>query len=117
MATGTAGNTRSITTYYFLPVQLYLIKLQQLELVVPKSILNSLHQGENLLLFQTTSNDLHAHGKAVHGTGVIMLVGALCNTIQLADAKVSGKLVLVSVDMRYGDDAGGVIELSGFVRQ
>lgn len=88
-----------------------LVDLKQLVLVISQSILDPLHNGKNFLLLQPPADDLNSNGETVHILGVVQLIRALGDAVELFDVEVRGKLVQVLVYVGHGDDAGGVIEL------
>lgn len=47
----------------------------------------------------------------MHSVGVVELVRALGNTVQLLDVEPTWKLILGLIDVSDGDDTGGIIKL------
>jgi hypothetical protein len=74
-------------------------------------ILHPLHHSQNLLLFQPASDNLHCNRQARHLLRIVMLVRALRHAVESLEVKYRWQSVLEGVDVRYRDDAGGVIEL------
>lgn len=74
-------------------------------------VLASFHDGEYFLLLQSSADDLHADGQAGHLCCVVVLVCAAGDAIQISDVEGWREGVFGGVDVRYGDDAGGVVEL------
>lgn len=98
--------TTSITTTMH-----YLIDLEKTVLSITKRILETLHGCENLLLLKPAANDLNTNWKAVHLLSIVVLVGALCDTVELLKVEGGREAVEVAVYVSYWDDAGGVVDL------
>ena len=80
-----------------------------------KRILTPLHNSQHLLLLQSPANDLHADRQPRHLACVVVLVRALRDAVEVLGVEGCGQRVLDGVDVGYGEDAGGVVELQGLV--
>lgn len=49
----------------------------------------------------------------MHLVGVVVLVGALCDAVELLEVEGGGEAVEVAVYVCYWDNAGGVVDLWG----
>jgi hypothetical protein len=74
-------------------------------------VFDALHDSKHLLLLQSPSNDLHCYGKTCHCVGIVVFVCALSDTVEILEVERRGKGVFRGIDVRYGDDATGVVEL------
>ena len=71
--------------------------------------LNELHPFKNLLFFETSSNDLHADGQAVHIVSVVAPVRVLFDLVPRPER--GRELIERAIHTRNGHDARGIIQL------
>jgi hypothetical protein len=110
------GDIDSLGKYTVPSSAIGLIDLQEIisSTIVVQRTLNTVHDCKYLLLFKSASNDLNCNRQTSHFLGVVMLVCALCYTIQFLDVESRRERVLDSIDMCNWNDSGGVIELQHY---
>lgn len=79
-----------------------------------KHLLHSGHERNNLLLLEPAAHHLHTNWKPMHLFGVVVLVCALRNSVELLEIEVYGKLVKLPVYLGYGEDSSAVVNLERF---
>lgn len=87
------------------------VNVQEPVLLLPKGVLDTLHHRQHLLLLQPPPYDLDPHRQAVHVIGIVELVGAPRDAVQLPDVEAFRQTVEGLVDVGDGQDPGGVVEL------
>ena len=87
------------------------IKIEKLVLLLAESILEPLHDGQHLLLFQTTADNLYSNRQAVHRFGIILLVRSLGNAVQLLQVEWRRQPVQLLVDVGDGHNSRRVVQL------
>lgn len=76
-----------------------------------QGVLAALHDGEDFLFLQSPTHDLYAYGETGHLCCVVVLVRALSDAVEGLEIEGCGEGIGGGVDVGYGDDAGGVVEL------